>query len=51
MKFESQLRLRGYWGENKIVQFSDGAIDVYISGAVLTFCIVIRNRDNIKIHP
>ena len=36
-EFESQLRLRGYWGENKIVQFSDGAIDVYISGAVLTF--------------
>lgn len=36
-EFESQLRLRGYWGENKIVQFWDGAIDVYISGAVLTF--------------
>lgn len=36
-EFESQLRLRGYWGENKIVQFWDGAIDVYISGVVLNF--------------
>lgn len=34
-ELESQLMLRGYWGENKIVQFWDGAIDVYISGFVL----------------
>lgn len=35
-ELESQLMLRGYWGQNKIVQFSDGAIDVYISGFVLS---------------
>lgn len=35
-ELESQLMFRGYWGENKIVEFWDGAIDVYISGFVLS---------------
>lgn len=27
---------KGWWGENKIVTFHDGAIDVYISGSVMS---------------
>lgn len=29
---ESKIKERGYWGENKIVEFWDGATDTYISG-------------------
>ena len=34
-KIEANIQSRGYWGENKIVQFHDEAIDLYLSGVVM----------------
>ena len=48
---QSEIDSRGYWGENKIVQFWDGAIDVYISGFVLTILSTYGAAKIIKYIP